>query len=62
MEDDATPAFRDGWHAHKLGVDIDDNPYDEQKQAYSNHEWMSGWCARFGAVKHDQMVGGWDEF
>lgn len=54
MNDDASPPFRDGWWAHKEGVDIDKNPYKRRRQSWSHGQWQSGWCRRFEAVKHDQ--------
>jgi len=50
-----TTAEKDGWYAHKNGVRVDDNPYCERRQEASNMEWTSGWCARFGALKHGRM-------
>lgn len=47
-------AYIDGWNAHRLGVRVEDNPYSETTQAYSNSQWLSGWCRRFGAVKHGE--------
>ena len=56
MADEPTPspAFRDGWHAHRLGAGVDSNPYNEITQSFSHSEWSGGWCLRFGAVKHSQ--------
>lgn len=51
-EEEAAVPFLDGWHAHRLGVDVDENPYDEQRQSKSHSLWTSGWCRRFGAIKH----------
>lgn len=45
-------AYLNGWHAHKAGLVSGDNPYDEAKQFYSDNQWVSGWCARFDAIKH----------
>ena len=61
MDEEDTPAYRDGWHASKNGVDIEDNPYDEHRQTYSNRLWMSGWCGRFGAIKHGYDLGSREE-
>ena len=46
-------AYKDGWYAHLLRVDIEKNPFDYRYQPYSQAEWRRGWCARFDAVKHD---------
>lgn len=55
MDDQKSAPYLDGWHAHRLGVSIDEGcPYDEQKQPYSHAQWQSGWCERFGHCKHDQ--------
>ncbi len=51
---DKNTAFLDGWLAHKNGVEVEDNPFDERRQARSRSQWTSGWCARFGAVKHGE--------
>ncbi len=48
---DRHTAWRDGWHAHKNNVEQDANPYDEKAQQRSNWLWLSGWCARFQALK-----------
>lgn len=50
-----TPAYRDGWLAHKSGVGVDENPYDERKQSFSHGQWTGGWCERFSAVKHGHL-------
>lgn len=50
--EDNTSCWRDGWFAHKNGIAVEDNPYDELKQAISHRLWLSGWSARFGEVKH----------
>ena len=47
---DDMDAYKDGWFAHRDGVQ--DNPYDESSQKYSHYQWDSGWVARFSAVKH----------
>lgn len=49
---ETTSAFRDGWFAHKGGFATGENPYNETLQWSSHHEWLSGWCARFEAIKH----------
>lgn len=54
MSDDQTPAWRDGWLAHKNDMDTSDNPYNDQTQTYSHAQWESGWCARFGWCKHSE--------
>lgn len=45
-------AFLNGWHANRLGIDVEKNPYDETTQSVSHSQWCSGWCARFSALKH----------
>lgn len=62
-EDENSEAFRNGWHAHRLGADNDDevNPYDATSQAYSHSQWLSGWCRRFGARKHCEDTSALDE-
>lgn len=56
MNDEATIPYREGWHAHRLGVSSPEkNPYHERKQSVSHSLWQSGWCERFGAVKHDRQ-------
>lgn len=52
MKNDQTPAYRDGWLAHKKGVDQGRNPFDEDTQEVSHGLWLSGWCARFNELKH----------
>lgn len=59
-DDSPTPAYLDGWHSHRLGGEVDNNPYDEKRQAYSHNQWLSGWCARFSAIKHGQRIDGLD--
>ena len=65
------PQWRDGWHAHKAGIAVDDNPYNPITQQASNALWLSGWCERFGIRKHsepgerrldklDDIYGGYD--
>lgn len=49
---DKTEAYLDGWLAHLKDVDVEANPFDDKRQARSHAQWTSGWCARFGAVKH----------
>jgi len=44
--------YLDGWLAQKDGYNSG-NPYDETKQPYSYGQWISGWCDRFTAVKHN---------
>lgn len=51
--------YLDGWHAHKNGHLAEDNPYAETRQARSYHQWISGWCDRFQAVKHGYALT-WD--
>ncbi len=53
-DEDQTPAWRDGWLAHKHGISVDDNPYDARSQTHSNALWLSGWCARFSWRKHGE--------
>lgn len=45
-------AYLDGWLAHRGDVDVDANPYDVRLQPRSHAQWLSGWSARFAAVKH----------
>lgn len=48
-----TDAWLDGWHAHRLGISVDDgNPFGEKATYRSHLQWISGWCSRFAAVKH----------
>ena len=49
-------AYRDGWLAHRNGVDVNANPYDENAQQRAHEQWMSGWCARFGSLKHGEWA------
>jgi len=51
-------AYLNGWHAHKDGIEntANDNPYLEATQQYSNNQWLSGWCGRFEAIKHDKSL------
>lgn len=45
--------YLDGWDAHRNGIqDPDSNPYHEKLQPRSHLAWLSGWCARFDAIKH----------
>jgi hypothetical protein len=48
-----TSQYKDGWSAHRLGVGVEENPYSEETQSYSNKEWGSGWCQRFSNIKHN---------
>lgn len=54
-----TDAYLDGWLTHKSGVvhptlgGTPDNPFNPDTQPYSNQQWMSGYCDRYAAVKHD---------
>jgi len=46
--------FLDGWHSHRLhGSPMPENPYSEDKQPFSHHQYIAGWCARLDAIKHD---------
>lgn len=49
---DITTEYMDGWCAHKEGCISGSNPYDDLTQAFSCRRWLSGWCARFEAIKH----------
>lgn len=49
-------AYVDGWHAHRLDLSVDDNPYHVRLQFTSHNRWVSGWCKRFEAVKHGQPL------
>ena len=61
-----THQYREGWIAHMNGLSSS-NPYNESTQCISYHEWLSGWCERFGAVKRghpdleerDDEIGVW---
>ena len=53
MSESRTTAYLDGWHAHRKGVDVERNPFPEDRMAFSHMEWKAGWCGRFGAVKLD---------
>jgi hypothetical protein len=44
--------YLDGWLAHKGGLN-QHCPYREDVQPYSYGQWVSGWCDRFSAVKHE---------
>ncbi len=46
--------YINGWFSHKNDIanNDDENPYFEKSQKYSHMQWLSGWCARFSAVKH----------
>jgi hypothetical protein len=46
-------SYLNGWLAHKYGIEQSPNPYSESQQPYSYRQWLSGWCDRFSAVKHD---------
>jgi allantoicase len=59
--DSSTSAYRDGWFAHKNDCRTESNPYSETLQFSSHSEWLSGWCARFAAVKHGKDMS-LDEF
>lgn len=54
MTAEKSDAYLDGWLAHKDGLAVESNPYDRLLQVRSNHQWESGWCDRFGAIKHDR--------
>jgi hypothetical protein len=56
-----TDAYIDGWSAHRSGVSVDDNPYNEETQSYSHKQWTAGWCERHGQAKHDLLVEELDE-
>ncbi len=56
-EEEKSEAYLNGWHAHRLGNRIGVNPYHITTQYLSNARWISGWCARFSACKHDQSLG-----
>jgi len=47
-----TTQYRDGWHAHKICLPVESNPYDDQTQAASRAAWSAGWYARFDMRKH----------
>ncbi len=53
---DKSEAYLNGWHAHKNGEVSGLNPYLEGIQEYSNNQWISGWCARFEAIKHEKSL------
>lgn len=53
---DHSTEYMDGWHAHKAGRVSGENPYSEELTAFSYRRWLSGWCGRFGAVKHGQSL------
>jgi hypothetical protein len=44
---DKPEAYRNGWIAHSKGKKIDENPYDEDTQNWSNRQWDHGWCERY---------------
>ncbi len=43
-------AFEAGYDAYWDGVDIEDNPYDQEKNADEFESWLKGWRT---ARKHD---------
>lgn len=47
-------AYRNGWRAHFNGIVSGENPYNEYTQTCSHSRWLSGWCDRFDAIKHDK--------
>jgi hypothetical protein len=55
-DEEKSAPFLDGWHAHRLefGPVEAANPYSEHTQAKSHALWQSGYCRRFGAVKHGE--------
>lgn len=63
MDDENSESYRNGGHAHRLGADNDEatNPYNETTQAYSHSQWLSGWCRRYGAIKHNEPTDTLDE-
>lgn len=54
--EEQSESYLNGWHAHRAGVDVDENPHNERTEPLSNMRWCSGWCARFSAVKHGQSL------
>jgi hypothetical protein len=49
-----TEAFLNGWHSHKNGVDLSQNPhagYSATRELYSLQQWALGHCSRCEPVK-----------
>jgi hypothetical protein len=43
-------AFGEGYNAYWEGVDVSDNPYDQEKEAAARLAWEKGWAK---AREHD---------
>lgn len=54
MDEQSSAPYRDGWHAHRLHLNIHQNPYNEHRQTYSHAQWRAGWHARHKAVRNNQ--------
>lgn len=52
QQPDKPEAYLNGWLAHKNNGKMESNPYHEWLQAFSHTQWVSGFSARFSAVKY----------
>ncbi len=48
--------YLEGWEAHILGIDLNDNPYDLESQDWARIEWLLGWIEHSVAVKYLQSL------
>lgn len=57
-EEENSPAWLDGWHAHKnnYGPMSATNPYSEDTQVFSHFQWMMGHARRRDACKHGRPL------
>jgi len=42
--------FMDGWHAQRMGLHKEANPYDKETQRHSRNEWLHGWADRHNRI------------
>lgn len=52
MKEEEIEGYLNGWHAHRVGLTVHENPYNENTMHISYMNWVTGWCARFSAIKH----------
>ncbi len=43
--------YLEGWEAHTIGIDFNDNPYDLESQLWAHLEWFRGWIEHAEPVK-----------
>jgi hypothetical protein len=47
FELDDSPAYRNGYLAHKLEATLAENPYNPKTQTYDYSVWSEGWTLRY---------------